>query len=71
MCNVVIRWNEQENGTNKNPECAKHLQEHFNHEFQWPVLSTPPRNTFKRKILEAYSIKSLETFRNGQIIAMY
>ena len=55
--NVKIRRNEHESGIDKNSECFKHLQEHLSHGFQWSVLSIAPRNTFKRKILEAYFIK--------------
>ena len=57
ICNVKIRWNEHESGTDKNSECFKHLQEHLSHGFQWSVLSIAPRNTFKQKILEVYFIK--------------
>ena len=32
--NAQLRWNEYENGTNKNSECAKHLNENNNHEFK-------------------------------------
>ena len=75
--NVKIRWNEHESGIDKNSECFKHLQEHLSHGFHRSVLSVAPRNTFKRKILEAYFIKImvplnsqmnndvLKPFRNG------
>ena len=55
--NVKIRWKEHESGIDKNSECFKHVQEHLSHGFHWSVLSVAPRNTFKRKILEAYFIK--------------
>ena len=55
--NVKIRWNEHESGIDKNSECFKHFQEHLSHGFHWSVLSVAPRNTFKRKILEACFIK--------------
>ena len=32
--NARLRWNEHENGTDKNFECAKHLNENDNHEFK-------------------------------------
>ena len=47
--NFKIRWNEHENGIDKNSECFKHLQEHLSHGFHWSVLSIAPSNTFKRK----------------------
>ena len=77
MRNVKIRWNEHESRIDKNSQCFKHLQEHSSHGFHWSVLSVAPRNTFKRKILEAYFIKImvplnsqmnndvLKPFRNG------
>ena len=32
--NARLRWNEHENGADKNSECAKHLNENDNHEFK-------------------------------------
>ena len=29
--NALLRWNQHENGTDKNSECAKHLNENDNH----------------------------------------
>ena len=58
--NVKRRWNEHESEIDKDSESFKHLQEHLSHDFQWPVLSMAPRNTSKRKILEAYFIKIME-----------
>ena len=60
--NVKIRWNEHESGIDKNSECFKHLHEHvfwnmLSHGFHRSLLLVAPRNTFKRKILEAYFIK--------------
>ena len=54
VCNTQLRWNEHENGTDKNFECAKHLNENDNHEFKWSVLSLAAKVSFKRKILEAF-----------------
>ena len=41
--NARLRWNEHENGTDKNSECAKHLNENYNHEFKWSILSLAPK----------------------------
>ena len=65
--NFEIRWNEHESGIDKNSECFKHLQEHLSHGFQWSVLSIAPRNTFKRKILEAHFIKVMVLSLNSQM----
>ena len=63
--NARLRWNEHENGTDKNSECAEHLNENDNHEFKWSVLSLAPNVLFKRKILEAYFIKTLNPILNN------
>ena len=65
--NARLRWNEHENGTDKNTECAKHLSENNNHEFKWSILSLAPKVSFKRKILEAYFIKTLNPILNNQL----
>ena len=59
--------NEHENGTNKNSKCAKHLNENDNHEFKWSILSWAPKASFKKKILEAYFIKTLNSILNNQL----
>ena len=43
MRSARLRWNEHENGTDKNSECAKHLNENDNHEFKWSILSLAPK----------------------------
>ena len=65
--NAQLRWNEHENGTDKNSECAKHLNENNNHKFKWSILSLAPKISFKRKILEAYFIKTLNPILNNQL----
>ena len=67
VCNAWLRWNEHENSTDKNSECAKHLNENDNHEFKWSILSLAPRISIKRKILEAYFIKTLNPILNNQL----
>ena len=67
MCNAGLRWNEHENGTDKNSECAKHLNENDNHECKWSVLSLAPKFSFKRNILEAYFSKTLNPILNNQL----
>ena len=67
MRNARLRWNEYENGTDKNYECAKHLNENDNHEFKWSILSLAPKVLFKRKILEAWVIKTLNPILNNQL----
>ena len=67
MCNARLRWNEHENGTDKDSECAKHLNENGNHEFEWSILSLAPKVSFKRKVLEAYFIKTWNPILNNQL----
>ena len=75
ISNVKIRWNEHESGIDKNSECFKYLPEHLSHGFQWSVLSIAPRNTFKRKILQAYFIKvmvpSLNSQMNNDVLTLF
>ena len=62
-----LRYNEHENGTDKNSECAKHLNDNDSHEFKWSILSLPPKVSIKRKILEVYFIKALNPILNNQL----
>ena len=66
--NARLRWNEHKNGTDKNSECAKHLNEDDNHQFKWSILSLAPKVSYKRKILEVYFIKTLNPILNNQLI---
>ena len=43
MRNARLRWNEHENGTVKNSECAKHLNENDDHEFKWSIFFLAPK----------------------------
>ena len=65
--NAQLRWNKHENGKDKNSKCTKHLNENDNHEFKWSILSSAPKISFKRKILEAYFIKTLNPILNNQL----
>ena len=47
--NARLRWNEHENGTDKNSECAKHLNKNGDHEFRLSILPLAPKVSFKRK----------------------
>ena len=67
MRNAQLRWNEHENGTDKNSECAKHLNENNKHEFKWSILSLAPKISFKGKILEASFIETLNPILNNQL----
>ena len=62
-----LRWYEHENGTDKNSECAKRLNENDNHEFSWSILSLPPKILFERKIFEAYFIKTFNLVLKNQL----
>ena len=50
--NSEIKWNEHITGKDKNSDCVKHLNSHFDHEFRWSVLSRSFKDCLKRKILE-------------------
>ena len=56
--NSEIRWNEHSTGKDKNSDCVKHLNDHFDHEFRWFVLSRASKNCLKHKILDAYYVKT-------------
>ena len=62
-----IRWNEHINGKDKNSDCVKHLNNPFDHEFRWFVLSRASKICLKRKILETYYIKTCQPSLNNQI----
>ena len=64
--NVVLRWAEHED-TNKQFEPAKHLKYFLDHHFDWKVLTRAPEHMRKRKILEAFLIKSISPSLNEQL----
>ena len=65
--NARLQWNEHEIGTDKNSECAKHFNQNDNPEFKWSILSLEPTTSFKRKILEAGFIKTLNPISTNQL----
>ena len=64
--NNVLRWAEHED-PNKQSEPGKHLKYFPDHQFEWKVLTRAPEYTRKRKILEAFLIKSINPFLNEQL----
>ena len=65
--NSETRWNEHITGKDKNSDCVKHLDNHFDHEFRWFVLFCASKSCLKRKILEAHYIKTCQPSLNNQI----
>ena len=65
--NSEIRWNEHITVKDQNSDCVKHLNNHFDHEFRWFVLSHASKNCLKRKILEAHYIKTCQPSLINQI----
>ena len=64
--NLVLRWPEHVD-PNKQSEPAKHLKYFPDHQFEWKSLTRAPEYTRKRKILEAFLIKSVNPFLNEQL----
>ena len=56
--NAKIRWNEHKYKSSKS-EPAKHLKENLTHKFTWTIISKAPENFRKRRVLEAYFIKTI------------
>ena len=73
--NSEIRWNEHITVKHKNSDCVKHLNNHFDHEFRWFVLSHASKNSLKRKILEVHYMKtcqpSLINQINGDLLKLF
>ena len=67
VSNARLPWNEHENGTDKNSKCAKHLNGNYNRECKLSFLSLAPKISFKRKILEAFFIETLNPILNNQL----
>ena len=64
--NCKVRCDEH-NDINKNSEPANHIARNTEHKFSWFILARAPINTFKRRILEAYSIKLIVVSLNEQL----
>ena len=65
---VVLRWGEHgDSNSNKQSETAKHLKYFPNHQFEWKVLTGAAECMKKRKILEAFLIKSINPSLNEQL----
>ena len=73
--NSEIRWKEHSTGRDKKSNCVKHLDDNFNLEIQWFVLSRASKSGLKWKISEAYYIKirqpSLNTQVNSDVSNLY
>ena len=68
MHNTRLRWNEHENGTDKNSMDWFLYDIGLRHErVKWSILSLARKVSFKRKILEAYFIKTLNPILNNQL----
>ena len=64
--NVILRWAEHED-PNKQLEPARHLKYLPDHQCEWKVLSRAPEYTRKKKISQAFSIKSTKPSLNEQL----
>ena len=59
--NAALRWAEHEN-SNKQLEPARHLKYFPDHQLESKVLTRAPEYTRKRKIFEAFLIKSINPY---------
>ena len=64
--NAVLRWAEHED-PNKQSETAKREKYFPDHQFEWKVLTRAPEHMSKRKILEAFFIKSISPSLSEQL----
>ena len=64
--NVVSRYTEHED-QNKQTEPGKYLKYFPDHQFEWKVLTRALKYTRKRKIIEAFLIKSINPSLNEQL----
>ena len=64
--NAKKQWNKHENKNNKS-EPAKHLKENPTNKFRWIIMSKAPENFCKRRVLEAYFIKTICPTLNEQL----
>ena len=61
-----MRWNEHEEKNSKS-EPAEHLKENPTDKFTWSIISKVPENFQKRRVLEAYFIKTICPTLNEQL----
>ena len=64
--NVKIRWNKHVDKNSKS-KTAKHLKENPTQTFIWTIISKAPDNFRKRRVLEAYFIKTICPTLNEQL----
>ena len=65
--NAEIRRNEYEDKNSKS-EPVKHLKENPTHKFRWTIISKASENFRKRRVLEAYFIKTICPTLNEQLV---
>ena len=63
---IHVRTGEHED-IKKNSEPSKHLKANRDHSFNWKILAFAPRDTTKRKILEAFFISKFKPGLNEQV----
>ena len=61
-----IQWNEHQDKNSKSAS-AKHLKENSTHKLTWTIVSKPPENFCKHRVLEAYFIKTICPTLNEQL----
>ena len=66
--NSERRRKEHSTERNKNLDCVKHLNNNFNHEFQWFVLSRASKNCLKQETLVVIYIKTCQPSLNTQVM---
>jgi len=64
--NTITRWKEHESKSSKS-EVSRHLQNNSQHNFRWKPITQAPKETIKRKILEAFYIKKYKPTLNDQL----
>ena len=64
--NTKVRWREH-CSTKKMSEVGDHLLVNSGHTVHWEILTNAPRQVNKRKILEAFYIRTLQPTLNNQL----
>ena len=60
QCTSEVRWNEH-CSLRKSFEVGDYLLVNLDHNITWQIIAKAPTQTFKRKILEAFSILEIKT----------